>query len=344
MLLSFMRDRISLFFGLLFPLFFLLLFGGIFKGQGASAIDVRQVGAVPLVDSLPADARAEVAKILKITKTGDAAAAVEAVRKGDVAAAFEQRGDKLVVHYSAADSVRAGIVQQIFGSLVQESNLAASGQPPRYSLDAEQVEDKSLKAIQYVTPGILGWAIASGATAAAAFTLVQWRKNMLLRRLRLTPVSTGAIVTARIGVSLALALVQTAIFISIARLPYFGLQLSHYWWMSIPVVIAGTLAFLSIGLLAGAIAKTEEAAALITNLVILPMAFLSGAFVPLDFSPKWVQTIAEIFPLKHLVTGVQDVLVRGKGPASVLPELGILLAFAIVLSTIAIRAFSWEDA
>ncbi len=343
MLLSFMRDRISLFFAILFPLFFLVLFGGIFKDQGVSSVPVRQVGAVPLIDTLPPDARAEVDKVLKITKTGDEAAAIEAVRKGDAAAAFQQHGDQLVVRYSAADAVRSGVVQGVLNSLVQQQNLAATGQPPRYSLVSEQVEDESLKAIQYVTPGILAWAIASGATAAAAFTLVQWRKNKLLRRLQLTPVGTGAIVSARVGVSIGVALLQTALFIGVAQLPYFGLQLSHYWWMSIPVILAGTLAFLSIGLLAGAIAKTEEAAALITNLVILPMAFLSGAFVPLDFSPTWVQTIANIFPMKHLVTGIQDVLVRGKGPASVLPELAILLAFAVVLAAIAVRAFRWDD-
>jgi ABC-2 type transport system permease protein len=343
MVLGFLRDRISLFFAILFPLFFLVLFGGIFKDQGASAVPVQQIGPVPIIDSLPPDARTELDKVLKITKTNDEAAAVEAVRKGDSAAAYQQRGDQLVVRYSAADQIRSGILQGVLNSLVQQQNQAATGRPPRYSLVSEQVEDKSLKAIQYVTPGILGWAIASGATAAAAFTLVQWRKNKLLRRLQLTPVGTGAIVTARVGVSIGVALLQTALFIGLAQLPYFGLQLSHYWWMSIPVILAGTLAFLSIGLLAGAIAKTEEAAALITNLVILPMAFLSGAFIPLDFSPKWVQTVANIFPLKHLVTGVQDVMVRGKGPGSVLPELAILLAFAVVLAAIAVKAFRWED-
>lgn len=343
MLVSFTRDRISLFFAILFPLFFLVLFGGIFKNQGASSIPVQQVGAVPLIDGLPPDARAEVGKVLKLTRSDNEAAALDTVRKGDAVATVEQKGDQLVVHYSAADQVSSGIVQGVLNSLIQQQNLAATGRPARYSLVSDQVEDKSLKTIQYVTPGILGWAIASGATAAAAFTLVQWRKNKLLRRLRLTPVGTGAIVTARVGVSIGIALVQTALFIGIAQLPYFGLKLSHYWWMSIPVVIAGTLAFLSIGLLAGAIAKTEEAAALITNLVVLPMAFLSGAFVPLDFSPPWVRTVANIFPLKHLVTGTQDVLVRGKGPASVLPELGILLGFAVVLAAIAVKAFRWED-
>lgn len=47
-------------------------------------------------------------------------------------------------------------------------------------------------------------------------------------------------VSARIGVSVAV--VQTAVFIGAAMLPYFGLQLSDYWWMLLPLLVAGTLA------------------------------------------------------------------------------------------------------
>ena len=57
-----------------------------------------------------------------------------------------------------------------------------------------------------------------------------------------------------------------------------GLKLTAYWWMAIPVVICGTLAFMSIGLLVGALAKTQEAATALVNLIVLPMAFLGGAF------------------------------------------------------------------
>ena len=46
--------------------------------------------------------------------------------------------------------------------------------------------------------------------------------------------------------------------------------------MAFPIVIVGTLAFLAIGLLVGAVAKTVEAASAMANLVVLPMAFLSG--------------------------------------------------------------------
>jgi ABC-2 type transport system permease protein len=247
------------------------------------------------------------------------------------------------MHYSAADQVRAGSVRGILESLVQQANLALTGTPPRFGVEAEQVEDQSLKAIQYVTPGLLGWAIATGATFGAALTLVTWRQKRILRRLRLSPVSTGSVVSARVGVSIAIALVQTAIFLGVALIPYFGLKLSNYWWMSIPVVLVGTLAFLSIGLLAGSWAKTPEAANGIAQLVILPMAFLSGSFFPLDNAPGWLRTLSQIFPLKHMNQAMLDVMVRGKGPASVLPELGILAGFAIVVSLLAVRLFRWDD-
>lgn len=343
MLLGFIRDRTALFFTILFPLMFLLLFGGLFKDQGAPKVRVFQAGAVSVLDGVPADARAQLDKVLEVTKTDDVDKAVRAVRNGDAAALIEQHDGTVVVRYSVADQVRAATVRSIMDSLVQQGNLAASGAPPKLSLDLQQVEDKSLKAIQFITPGLLGWAIATGGTFGAAFTLVQWRKKMILRRLRLAPVRTSSIVLARVGVSLAIALLQTAIFLGVALLPYFGLRLSSYWWMSLPVVVVGTLSFLSIGLLVGAVAKSEESANVMVNLTVLPMAFLSGSFFPLDNAPKWLQTLADIFPLRHMVTAMQDVMVRDKGPESILPELAILLGFTVVLSGIAVKVFRWDD-
>jgi ABC-2 type transport system permease protein len=343
MLLGFVRDRAALFFTIVFPLMFLVLFGGLFKNQGVPRAKVVEVGQVAVLDQVPAQARGELGKVLEVSRVTDRAQALDAVRKGDYAAAVEQDGDTVQVHYSAADQVRAGTVQQVMASLVQQANQALSGSPPRFTMAAQQVEDRSLKTIQFITPGLLGWAIATGATFGAALTLVNWRQKRILRRLRLSPVSTTSVVGARVGVSIGIALLQTAIFIGVARIPYFGLKLSDYWWMSLPVILVGTLAFLSIGLLAGAWAKSQEAANAIVNLVVLPMAFLSGSFFPLDNAPQWLQDVAEVFPLRHMNQAMLDVMVRGKGPASVLPELGILAAFAIVITLAATRLFRWDD-
>lgn len=337
MLLGWFRDRSALFFSILFPLMFLVLFGGIFGDMGTSKMAVIQVGKVPLLEQ----SAAGLGDVLEIQKSDDPAAAREKVREGDVVAAISQQGDTLQVSYSAADQVRSGTVQGVLRQVVTQAN--AVGVPQRFTMTAQQVEDDSLKAIQYVTPGLLSWAIAMGAAFGAAATLVTWREKRILRRLRLAPVALGSVVGARVGVSVAIALIQTAIFLVVASLPFFGLQLSAYWWMAIPLVVAGTLTFMAIGLVAGGLAKSAEAASGIANLIVLPMAFLSGSFIPLDAAPGWLQTLSNVFPLKHLNQGLLDVMVRGQGPLSVLPELGIVLAFGLVIGLIAMKVFRWDS-
>jgi ABC-2 type transport system permease protein len=340
---GFVRDRVALVFTILIPVLFLLLFGSIYKATSAPRVSVVEVGRVSLLDQAAAGSRGQLAKVMSITRTGSLAAALEDVRKGTDDAAVFQQDRTVVLRYSIADQVTAGVVQAVFASIVQQANQAATGRPPAYQLAAAQVEDKSLKPIQYLAPGLLGWAIASGATFGAAITLVNWRETKLLRRLRLSPVSTASVVTARIGVSVVVALVQLAAFLAIATTPYFGLKLTASWWMAIPVVLVGTLAFMSIGLLAGAIAKTQQAATAIANLVILPMAFLGGAFIPLDYAPAWIREVSYVMPLRYLVTGMQNVMARGEGPASALPAIGVMLALAGVLTLIAVRVFRWDD-
>jgi ABC-2 type transport system permease protein len=342
MVLGFVRDRAALIFSILLPVLFLVFFGSIYKNSSAPKISLVEVGQVQLL-SQARGADPPLANVLAVSHARSVAAALDAVRKGNADAAVLQRGAHVIVRYSIADQTKAGLVNSVLASVVQAANQAASGQPPRFTLSASQVEDKSLKPIQYFTPGLLGWALASGATFGAAITLVSWRQNKLLRRLRLAPIGTGSIAAARIGIALAIGLIQLAVFLAIARLPYFGLQLTAAWWMTIPLVVCGILAFMSIGLLVGAIAKTQQAATAIANLIILPMAFLGGAFLPLDFVPDWVRQASYVMPLRYLVTGMQDVMARGEGPAAALPAIGILLGFTLVVGVVAVRMFRWDD-
>jgi ABC-2 type transport system permease protein len=340
---GFVRDRSALVFTILIPVLFLVLFGAIYKSSSAPRVNVLEVGKVSLLNQAEAAAPGQLHKLLTVTRLTSLGAALRDVRQGSYDAAVQQRGSTLVVHYSVASPTTAGVVQAVFSSIVQQADQAAAGQPARYALRSQQVEDKSLKPIQYLAPGLLGWAIASGATFGAAITLVGWRENKLLRRLRLAPVSTSSVVLARIGISLVIAMVQLAVFLAIATTPYFGLKLTASWWMAIPIVACGTLAFMSIGLLVGSFAKTQQAATSIANLIILPMAFLGGAFIPLAFAPAWIREVSYAMPLRYLVTGMQDVMARGDGPAAALPAIGILLGLAAVLTLISLRVFRWDD-
>ena len=339
---GFIRDKSSVFFAIVFPLMFLVLFGGIFSDQSQSEVDLVQVGQVSLVDDLSPDARAAWDQTFSTTRTQDLDAALTAVRKGDADVAIEMRGNHLVAHYTQTDQVRAAITRGALQAFVDGTNVALSGQPPRYSISVQAVEDDSLETIQFVTPGLLGWAVAMSASFGAAATLQGWRQSKLLRRLQLSPVSTRTIVAARIAVTVAVALTQMAIFLGLGA-AVFGLKLTGAWPAAIPLLVVGTLCFMAVGLLAGAVAKTTEGAVNMANFFVLPMAFLSGSFFPLDGAPRWLQFVSQALPLRHLNDGMLDVMVRGEGAASVLGPIGILAGFAAVLTLLAARLFRWES-
>lgn len=283
---GFVRDRMSIFWSVVFPLMFLVLFGGILSDRSSARLDVVAVGPVAVLDRLPADARAQLDQSISVTTSDDLDGSLARVRSGAVAAVVTQDDGTVDVHYSRADQVRAAQVLGTFRGLVDATNLAASGAPPALSLRTAQVEDTSLRTIQFVTPGLLGWAVAMSATFGAAVNLVAWRTNGLLRRTRLAP--------------------------------------------------------LSIGLLAGSVATTEEAAVGLANVIVLPMAFLSGSFFSLAGAPGWLQGVSRVLPLRYLNEAMLDTMVRWRGPSSVVAPVLVLLAFTAVLTAVSARLFRWE--
>lgn len=338
---GFFRDGQTMFWTVLFPLLFLVTFGIMFNDAGQSKSKIAVVGQAALIDAMPADGKAAWDQLFETSRTDNRQEALDKVRKGELAGAVEVQGNHVVLHYSQADKVKAAVVQGTLDSFVQAANQALTGTPPVLTFEAQQVEDKSLRPIQFLTPGLLGWAIAMGAMFGAAMVLVQWRQTKLLRRLRLSPVSTLSVVGSRTLIAMAVAMVQMAIFLGVG-IGAFGLKLTDSWWAAIPLVLCGTLSFMAIGLIVGSVSKTPEGASGLANTIVMPMAFLSGSFIPMDSVPSWVQTISKFLPLGHLNEGMLNVMVRGQpASAAVVPAL-VLLGFAVVAAVIAARLFRWE--
>lgn len=330
------RDKATLFFAFVFPLMFLVVFGLLFRDMGVDKVKLGVVGDGPVVAALESTGAVEISR--PTLEEG-----LAEVRDGDLPGLVEVGPATVTLHFAASDQARAGLVQGLVSGVTQQLNVSATGQPPAFTFSAQQVEDSSLKPIQYLTPGILSWGIAVTAVFGAALSLVSWRRKQVLRRLRLAPVSVGTVLSARIVVTIGVAVLQALLFVAVAMLPLFGLQLSGTWWLAIPVFLSGILAFFAIGMLVGAFCKTEEAATGAANIVVLPMAFLSGTFFPVDLAPAWVQAVSLAFPLRHMNDGMLAFLARGQGAEALLLPCGVLLAFTLVVSAIAAKVFTWED-
>lgn len=333
----FYRDKATLFFTFVFPLMFLVAFGLLFRDVGDSKTEIAVVGDGPVITGL------QQTGALELTHFPTVDEAVAKVEDGDLPAMVAEDGDKITFRFAQSDQTQASVVGGIVQGVVSHMNQQATGQPERFTIDATNVEDSSLKPIQYITPGIMSWGVAVTAVFGAALTLVSWRRKQVLRRIRLAPVGASTVLTARVVVTLGVAIVQAVVFVGIGSLPIFGLQLTGTWWLAIPVFVLGILAFFAIGMLVGAFCKTEEAATAAANIVVLPMAFLSGTFFPIDQAPPWLRTVSNVFPLRHMNDGIMDFLVRGQGASALVLPCAVLTGFLLVVGFIASRVFQWED-
>ena len=73
---GFVRDRASVFFAIVFPLMFLVLFGGIFNDSNVSRSELIEIGRVGMINDLPKDARAAFDQTFKVTHAEDRSAAL----------------------------------------------------------------------------------------------------------------------------------------------------------------------------------------------------------------------------------------------------------------------------
>ena len=96
------------------------------------------------------------------------------------------------------------------------------------------------------------------------------------------------------------------------------------------------------GLAISGFARSEEVAAPITNLVSMPMMFLSGVFFPLDALPEVVTSVTQFLPLTYLADAIRAVVTDGAGIAEIRSELAGLAVWTAIVFAAATRVFRWE--
>nr|WP_233242765.1 ABC transporter permease [Auritidibacter sp. NML100628] len=157
-----------------------------------------------------------------------------------------------------------------------------------------------------VVPGILAYSIANASLSASALTFTAWRNSGLLTRLRLEPITGWQILFSRYLVTAAITMLQTVVFLLLG-VAFLGLEVAlEFWWLGFICVLMGSLVFFVIGGLVGLISKSEQAVSAGLNLVLLPLAFLSGSFVPMSSLPDGIQAVMQFTPLAALTQGLVE--------------------------------------
>ena len=130
-------------------------------------------------------------------------------------------------------------------------------------------------------------------------TVAMERSQGLLRLKRALPVPAGAYVFAKTGMAMMFVLMISLSLIALALLLAKVTLTPAQAAMLVVINLLGTLPFAALGLYVGTLCGANGAPAVL-NMIMLPMAFLSGLWLPLSMLPAWLQKIAPVWPSYHL--------------------------------------------
>ncbi|MFI9595049.1 ABC transporter permease [Nonomuraea sp. NPDC052265] len=169
-------------------------------------------------------------------------------------------------------------------------------------------------------------------------TLATYRERGILRRLSITPVHPGTLLAVQLLLQLVLALLACALLTAVAG-TVLGAHLPTAVLSVAAAFLLGTASLFAIGLLIAALAPNGRSANGIGVLLYFPMAYLAGLIQPADQMPAIVARIGEFTPLGAFGASLREIW-AGNAPSLLL--LGVLAAYALVISIAAAKFFRWE--
>jgi ABC-2 type transport system permease protein len=189
--------------------------------------------------------------------------------------------------------------------------------------------------------GLLGYGAANTAFAGLAIMLVIRRESGLLKRIRATPLPAATYLTAALSSMFVVFLLQSVVMFAIG-ITMFGADGPGDLLSLLAVMLLGVVSFAGMGLGTAALIRSSDGASAVINLILLPMAFISGSFVPTQEYPGWLQAIGDVLPLKHLIDLLRGVYLDGRPIWDAPGSVAVLAAWGVAGAIVASRRFGWE--
>lgn len=195
--------------------------------------------------------------------------------------------------------------------------------------------------LKIIVPGIAGLSVMATTFNALANQMTFLRDAGVLKRMHGTPLPGASYLAGVLGNAATNAVVQVAIVVLASRFA-FDLGWPKNWPDLVVFTFLGVACFASLGVAFSHVIPNFEAAPAYTNIVFLPVIFISGVFYDVDTVPAFLRDIADALPLVHVINGFQGAFVTGAGLDDLLSDIAVLLLWTALGVWGAIRGFRWD--
>ncbi|HLA44823.1 MAG TPA: ABC transporter permease [Aggregatilineales bacterium] len=192
---------------------------------------------------------------------------------------------------------------------------------------------------QYIFPGVIGLTLIFS-SLQSAISIIWDREFGFLKEVLAAPVPRLSIVLGKALGGASQATMQGAITLLFA--PIIGLWLKPLQIVELLLMmVVVSFALTSMGIVIASKMSSFEGFGTISNFVVMPMYFLSGAIYPASAVPAWLKPLIVINPLSYGVDALRHITVNA-GEFSIWLDLGYLVVFSAVMIVIALPLFNRE--
>ena len=219
------------------------------------------------------------------------------------------------------------IVQQVLTSIVGQHQTAASP----FTLVSASISVKTVSALDFLAPGMFAFAsIFLIMMVAQSFT--QDRENGMMRRIRISPITSTEFMSSMVLSYLVIALLQALlVFVMVYFMGFRPAVGGLIYVLAFVIVVIFALSNVGFGLITATIAKSASAATGLSFLFVLPQMFL-GTFVGASLS-SGAQSVGKFVPSFYVTDALTSLFLRGASISSpvILVDIAVVIASCLVI-------------
>ncbi len=352
--IGYLRNKFGLFFGLVFPVILILIFGAIFSGGGSGTVNVyaqnqddgafgQNIGS----QFLSALNESATIKVITVNASENFADYLKAHSASDgivipqnFSAEYLAGQQVNVTVYGNPASSTSGIVGGTVSGYANYFNLQRFNGSIVVGLTSASVSTEQKTYVDYLIPGLIGFSILTSPMFSLVNISSEYKKTKLFKQLSLTPLTKMEWLISKVIWYIVLTIAGFLLMVGVGVFG-FGAHVTISAWL-IPFLVLGPMLFAALGMLVGTVTKNPETAGVIGNIVTFPMMFLAGTFFPISSMPAYLQSVAHVLPLFYVTEGLNNVMVFGNISGAVI-DIAILGIITIVIFALAVKLFKWRE-
>jgi len=242
----------------------------------------------------------------------------------------------VLIDADATDPTAIGYATAALGGIANVLNRdlppIRQSQPrnPQFQFEIHSRYNPEQLSVLSIVPELICMVLAMSTLLITTLSITRERERGTMENLIAMPVRPIEIMLAKIAPYILVGYIQVLLILAVSgiifHLPVRGSLILLL--LALGLFIASNLA---LGLTFSTVATNQIQAQQMAQFALLPAFLLSGLFTPFAGMPRWAQWIGEVFPATHAIRIVRGVLLKGNGPAEILPELWPMAVFTLLV-------------